>query len=270
MATENALRRAFDVFDEDGSGYLTKDEFQAILLRQAGGSNLSDSDAAEVLAAMDSDGDGKVSLEELIENWSAQALVSVDVVQEEVQFANVDNASIFAVHGEGSGRCYDIVDIDVDCMHRRVPAYKIYDDPLANGGRPPHMLEVGDTCAVDVVDKYAMRRAGVSMPEDGWESLYAKSAADKLQITVMGVDGGTDAGPYEALIAEVRATNSVKPDDERDGIAEAEAVLAILKEAKEAGVEKMAASAGEPALSIDGWIRDVESNIQIQREVAAI
>ena len=277
MATEGALRRAFAAFDEDGSGYLTKSEFLAILTRQTGSPIIEESDADELIAAMDSDGDGRVSLEEFVENWSAQALVRLPadaIEQNEVIFATVDNGIVSAVHGEGPGRTYDIVDADVDSMHRGVPASNIYDDPLANGCRPPHMLEVGDKCAAEVVDKYAMRRAGHSMPlPGGWESLYKSSGQGeerRLQIHVKRADGGADARPYEARIAELRAANSAKPDAERDAIAEVEGVLAILREAEEAGVQKIAAGSGAAAaLSIGGWIRDMESNIRIQKEIAA-
>lgn len=181
MSTEGALRRAFALFDEDGSGFLTSEEFLQVLQRQHGDdASFSEQDAHELLNAMDTNGDGMVSIDEFVENFSNQGTIDVpDAVAEgpSVIFCDVDNARVSAVYGEmySPSRTYDIVDEDKDCFHKGVPVFKIYDDPLI---KPAAALEVGDPCAAMVVDKYAMRRAGHSMPiPGGWQSLYYHKSA---------------------------------------------------------------------------------------------
>ena len=69
---EATVRDAFKVFDKDGSGFLEKSEFVAILTRMSG-SPLSDADADTIIAQLDVDGDGRISVEEFI------AMVTVQV-----------------------------------------------------------------------------------------------------------------------------------------------------------------------------------------------
>jgi hypothetical protein len=178
MATEGRLRRAFAVFDADGSGHLSADELLSILTRSPteDAATLTAEEAQGLVDSMDQDGDGMVSLEEVVEGWSdlgiavpEAAASEPEAVPTETLFKDVEHGKIWAVHGEGVERRYDIVDEDVDCFFHGVPYQNLYDDAFA---RPPQMLEVGDPCVARVVDKYAMRKAGVRMPPDGWASLY--------------------------------------------------------------------------------------------------
>ncbi|KAL5104092.1 Calmodulin-like protein [Taenia crassiceps] len=56
------LRETFRVFDKDNDGYITSSELQTVL--QQMGLEVSGSDAADILAEADTDGDGRVTFEE--------------------------------------------------------------------------------------------------------------------------------------------------------------------------------------------------------------
>ncbi|KAH9279492.1 putative calmodulin-like protein 2 [Echinococcus granulosus] len=56
------LQETFRVFDKDNDGYITPDELQTVLRQM--GLEVSGSDAADILAEADTDGDGRVTFEE--------------------------------------------------------------------------------------------------------------------------------------------------------------------------------------------------------------
>lgn len=62
-----SLKKSFEAFDEDGSGYLTTDEVLEILTRMTGGGNaLSEEDAQAFIDEFDRDGDGTLDVNEFI------------------------------------------------------------------------------------------------------------------------------------------------------------------------------------------------------------
>ena len=62
-----ALEAAFAVFDEDGSGSLSKDEVLKVLTRMtSAGSELSEKDAEDFIAQFDRNNDGVLSINEFI------------------------------------------------------------------------------------------------------------------------------------------------------------------------------------------------------------
>jgi len=62
-----SLKASFQSFDEDGSGYLTKDEVLEILTRMTGGAEpLSEADALEFIKEFDRDGDEQLDMNEFI------------------------------------------------------------------------------------------------------------------------------------------------------------------------------------------------------------
>lgn len=61
---EKELKEAFNAFDEDGSGFITKDELK-LAMRQMG-EKLSDKEIDEMIAAADTDKDGKVGFEGIV------------------------------------------------------------------------------------------------------------------------------------------------------------------------------------------------------------
>ena len=60
--TQDELRAAFRQFDEDGSGYIQANEFEDILHKL--GKRYSKADINEMVKALDTSGDGKISFEE--------------------------------------------------------------------------------------------------------------------------------------------------------------------------------------------------------------
>ena len=66
-----ALRRAFDLFDADGSGFIDRSELSVMLRRLGFGWQ-----GAHVFAAADADGDGKVNFHEFVELFGTKKLTS--------------------------------------------------------------------------------------------------------------------------------------------------------------------------------------------------
>ena len=61
-----ALRKCFELFDADQSGFLDKDELKAILTRTGPGASLNHESADQIIAEFDVDGDGKISIDEFV------------------------------------------------------------------------------------------------------------------------------------------------------------------------------------------------------------
>ena len=68
-AYEECIRDAFAVFDSDGSGALSAEELRAVLTRPGTGLQLSEADAAEILADFDTNGDGELQIDEFRPLW---------------------------------------------------------------------------------------------------------------------------------------------------------------------------------------------------------
>lgn len=62
-----AIRKAFDEYDKDGSGFIDKGEL-SVLARELG-EELEPDELEEGMKTLDTSGDGKVSFEEFIEWW---------------------------------------------------------------------------------------------------------------------------------------------------------------------------------------------------------
>ena len=60
---EDELRKAFDIFDADNSGYIDRDELK-LVMTQLLGTNLSEEELANMMAEADTDNDGQISFEE--------------------------------------------------------------------------------------------------------------------------------------------------------------------------------------------------------------
>ena len=58
---DKELREAFNAFDNDGSGFISKDELKQVM--KATGANLSEKEIDEMIQAADFDGDNQVSFE---------------------------------------------------------------------------------------------------------------------------------------------------------------------------------------------------------------
>uniref|UniRef100_A0A0E0NKL4 EF-hand domain-containing protein n=1 Tax=Oryza rufipogon TaxID=4529 RepID=A0A0E0NKL4_ORYRU len=70
----DALRAAFDEYDEDGNGVITAEELRRALCRlNLDGMDLTAEQCAEIVAAVDSDGDGVISFDEFKAMMSKQA-----------------------------------------------------------------------------------------------------------------------------------------------------------------------------------------------------
>jgi hypothetical protein len=65
------LRRAFHMFDADGSGTLSPAELKAILTRPGSKQALTEEDAALIVADFDIDGDACLSFDEFVRAWSS-------------------------------------------------------------------------------------------------------------------------------------------------------------------------------------------------------
>ena len=69
-ATEKELRNAFKVFDRDGDGTITSEEFTAIVTRPGGGKPLTIDQASRLFRRADLNGDGVVDYGEFCKSWS--------------------------------------------------------------------------------------------------------------------------------------------------------------------------------------------------------
>uniref|UniRef100_A0A7S2D0N5 Calmodulin n=1 Tax=Haptolina brevifila TaxID=156173 RepID=A0A7S2D0N5_9EUKA len=69
-ALEERLRSAFSNFDLNQDNVLSASELRKILTRSGGGHALSDEDVEELIALMDWNGDGALSVEEFIQGWA--------------------------------------------------------------------------------------------------------------------------------------------------------------------------------------------------------
>ncbi|XP_033736503.1 calmodulin-like [Pecten maximus] len=61
---EEDLRKAFNVFDQDGNGFLTADELRHVMLNL--GEKLSLAEAEEMIREADIDGDGQIDYKEYV------------------------------------------------------------------------------------------------------------------------------------------------------------------------------------------------------------
>ncbi|XP_071160615.1 calmodulin-like [Mytilus edulis] len=64
QCTDDDYREVFNVYDKDGNGIITSDEFRAAM--NSMGENLSKAEAEEMIMEADSDGDGQIDLTEFI------------------------------------------------------------------------------------------------------------------------------------------------------------------------------------------------------------
>lgn len=72
---EDAIRRAFGVFDTDESGMLSADELKAIFTRTTGsGQELTEEQTAELIDEFDTDGDGFLDLEEFVQLFMSRVI----------------------------------------------------------------------------------------------------------------------------------------------------------------------------------------------------
>ncbi|UJR31289.1 hypothetical protein I4U23_018788 [Adineta vaga] len=63
--TDNEMRKAFQCFDADSSGYITINELREVLSRL--NYNVSEQRLGEVLGEIDTDNDGKISYDEFVQ-----------------------------------------------------------------------------------------------------------------------------------------------------------------------------------------------------------
>lgn len=65
---EETLQAAFNTFDKDGSGYISRSELREVM--KSLGENLTDEDIDEMMNEADSDGDGTISFAEFVKMMS--------------------------------------------------------------------------------------------------------------------------------------------------------------------------------------------------------
>jgi Ca2+-binding EF-hand superfamily protein len=75
--------KTFDTIDEDGSGFLTRDEFGAVFGRM--GAHLTPPVLEAVVAQFDEDGDGQVAREEFLQWYSDQMLLEDSTPSEQAK-----------------------------------------------------------------------------------------------------------------------------------------------------------------------------------------
>lgn len=61
---EEELRNAFNVFDTDGNGYITRDELGSVMGNL--GEKLTSDELKEMMREADTDGDGKIDYKEFV------------------------------------------------------------------------------------------------------------------------------------------------------------------------------------------------------------
>ena len=67
LEAEVDMRRTFNLFDEDGSGFISPDEFRSVmrkLRRKRGMSKISDEEVEKMIDMADADHDGEICYEE--------------------------------------------------------------------------------------------------------------------------------------------------------------------------------------------------------------
>ncbi|XP_069110915.1 squidulin-like [Argopecten irradians] len=65
VALKDELRKAFKTFDQNGDGYLDSNEFRVIMMKK-GSERLSETEFTDLMNLMDTDKDGKISVDEYI------------------------------------------------------------------------------------------------------------------------------------------------------------------------------------------------------------
>jgi calmodulin len=93
-------RDAFSLFDKDGNGYLTKEELGHVMHQLGQWARMEE--LQEMLAEIDTDGDGNVSFEEFVEillNITEGDTVSLTAAQEEQELR--DAFRVFDKHNRG-------------------------------------------------------------------------------------------------------------------------------------------------------------------------
>lgn len=93
-------RDAFSLFDKDGNGYLTKEELGSVMHQLGQWARMEE--LQEMLAEIDTDGDGNVSFEEFVEilvNMTNPDSVSLTAAQEEQELR--DAFRVFDKHNRG-------------------------------------------------------------------------------------------------------------------------------------------------------------------------
>jgi len=61
-----ALKRLFDEFDKDKSGFITSDELRSLIEEAGFGEEVSEAEIKDLIARVDTNGDGKVSFDEFL------------------------------------------------------------------------------------------------------------------------------------------------------------------------------------------------------------
>ena len=75
MPSQEAIRAAFALFDRDGDGLLSPDELKTIMCRAIpGGVQRTEAEVDALLRQLDTDGDNKLSMEEMSKGWAELGL----------------------------------------------------------------------------------------------------------------------------------------------------------------------------------------------------
>ena len=61
---DTTIKEAFNLFDKDGSGSISIDEFRAVMVTE--GAELTDKEIEDILREADSDGDGQIDIDEFV------------------------------------------------------------------------------------------------------------------------------------------------------------------------------------------------------------
>ena len=75
--TIGEAKKAFKAFDTDGDGKLTKDELKEALTRPGGGKPLSDDEVEKFISKFDADGDGSLQITEFIKAWVKEGIFDI-------------------------------------------------------------------------------------------------------------------------------------------------------------------------------------------------
>ena len=113
LQEEAKLRKAFQTFDKDKSGTLTKEELCAILTREGGGQALSMDVAEALILEFDKNGDGVLDMDEFVACWSA-----VGGAAEEGELTTAEGYTndmydrIFKSHQDAVTELFEMLDVD--------------------------------------------------------------------------------------------------------------------------------------------------------------